>query len=199
MNLVADSQLVTRHSAAQGGVFSSADLQTAFAEPHPAAFGRRVRRLCDHEVLFRFTRGFYVTEQFELPVLSQRIAPNSCISFETVLARELVIGTDPTHQVVATKVGRARHYAARGFEILHLGIAAHLSFGCKHRAGVRYASVEKAVLDVLYFHLRGRRCAFDIYSDINLSKLDVGRLREYLQRYRTPKFVAFAMQVLELT
>lgn len=32
MNAVADSQLVTKHSAAQGGVFSSADLQTAFAE-----------------------------------------------------------------------------------------------------------------------------------------------------------------------
>ena len=111
---------------------------------------------------------------------------------------ELLIGTSPDRRVVATKVGRTRRYAARGFEIEHVGISAGLSFGCKPTDGVRYADAEKAVLDVLYFHLRGRRYAFDIYSDINLLKLDSGRMHEYLKRYRNPKFVAFAQRVLEI-
>lgn len=198
MNAIGDSRLVTSLGDAQGGVFSTADLRAALAEPHSSAFSRRVRKLLEHEVLFRFTRGFYVTDEFELPVLSQRIAPDSCISFETVLARRLVIGASPVRRVVATKVGRTRRYAARGFEIEHLGISAHLSFGSEHTGGVRYANAERAVLDVLYFHLRGRRYAFDIYSDIQRRKLDVGRLRRYLRRYQNPKFVAFAKRVLEL-
>ena len=198
MKVMADSQLVTRLQAAQGGVFSTADLRTALAETHPAAFGRRIRGLLAQEVLFRFTRGFYVTEPFELPVLSQRIAPGSCISFETVLARELVIGTNPARRIVATRVGRNRRYAALGFEIEHVGVSNELSFGCECTQGIRYANAERAVLDVLYFHLRGRRYAFDIYSDINHRRLDMGRIREYLGHYRNPKFVVFATRVLGL-
>jgi len=198
MNVATDSQLISRLAAAQRGVFSTADLRTALAEPHAAAFGRRIRALQAHNVLFRFIRGFYVTDGFDLAVLSRRIAPNSCISFETVLARNLVIGANPVRRVVATKVGRTRSYAARGFEIEHVGIAARLLFGCEDIDGVLYADAEKAVLDVLYYHLRGRRYVFDIYSDINLRKLDMGRLREYLRRYRNPRFVAFAKRVLGL-
>ena len=198
MKTLSDSQMVTRLSGAQTGVFTTADLRTALGEVHPAAFGRRIRDLQTHGVLFRFTRGFYVTEKFELPVLSQRIAPSSCISFETVLARRLVIGTSPVRRVVATKVGRTRRYCSRGFEIEHVGISGGLVFGYENVDGVRYANVEKAVLDVLYFHLRGRRYAFDIYSDINLAKLNLDRTREYLRRYRNPKFVAFAKRVLRL-
>lgn len=195
---ITDSLLIARLSGEQRGVFSTADLKTAFGEPHPAAFGRRIRKLLEHEVLFRFTRGFYITEDFELPVLSQRIAPNSCISFETVLARHLLIGTSPVHRVVATKVGRTRRYAAHGYEIEHVCISSHLSFGSELTDGLRYANAEKAVLDVLYFHLRGRRYAFDFHSDINLRKLNMARVRGYLRRYGNPKFVAFAEHVLGL-
>ncbi len=43
--VIADSRLVARLRGEQGGVFSTADLRTAFAERHPTAFSRRVRRL----------------------------------------------------------------------------------------------------------------------------------------------------------
>ena len=155
--------------------------------------------LLDNGVLRRFTRGFYVTEAFDLPTLSQRIAPDSSISFGTVLARELLIGTSPDRQIVATKVGRTRTYSGLGFEIEHVGISPRLCFGHNYTNGIRFADAEKAVIDVLYFHLRGRRYPFDIYSDINFRKLDAKRVRSYLQRYSNPKFVAFAEGVLELT
>jgi predicted transcriptional regulator of viral defense system len=195
MKGVADAQLLARLTGEQAGVFSKADLQTALAEPHPAAFRRRIQMLQDNGILRRFTRGFYVTETFDLPTLSQRIAPDSCISFGTVLARELLIGTSPARRIVATKVGPARTYRALDFEIEHVGISPRLFFGHTYANGVRFANAEKAVLDVLYFHLRGRRYPFDIYSDINFQKLDTKRVREYLRRYQNPKFVAFAKGV----
>jgi hypothetical protein len=45
MKTVSDSKLIAGIQAAQRGVFSTADLRTLLAEPHPAAFGRRVSRL----------------------------------------------------------------------------------------------------------------------------------------------------------
>lgn len=199
MKYAIDAGEIERVNGAQRGVFSKADLQTLLAEPHPAAFARRFRALETNGVLRRFCRGFYVTESFDLPTLSQRIAPDSYVSFGTVLARELLIGTWPVRQVVAAKVGKSRSYAGLGYEVVHLHIAPHLAFGNAASDGVRFADAEKAVLDVLYFHLRGRRYPFDIYSDIDFHRLDRGRLDAYLNRFRNPKFVVFARGVLNLT
>lgn len=198
MNLAADSDTVTGMAARLHGVLSKADLQTLLAERHPAAFTRRAKALVDLGTLRRFVRGFYVTDPFDLPTLSQRLAPGSCVSFHTVLARHLVIGPRPERQLLAVKQGASRTYRALGHEIVHLSIAPHLDFGHTVQDGVRYADAEKATLDVLYFHLRGRRYPFDIHSDLDLAKLNPRRLRDYLDRYKNPKFVAFAKRVLRL-
>ncbi|MBM4059752.1 MAG: hypothetical protein FJ265_01450 [Planctomycetes bacterium] len=196
MKSTSDARAVARVAAAQRGVLSKADLQTLLAEPHPAAFRRRVRALERDLVLHRFCRGFYVLEPFDLPTLSQRLAPASYVSFGTVLAKELLIGTTTDRQLIAAKVGRPCSYRARGFEIVHVRIAPHLDFGHHSVAGVRWADAEKAALDVLYFHLRGRRYTFDVFSDVDYSRLDPQRLAGHLRRYRNPKFVAFAERVL---
>ncbi len=179
-------------------MLSKADLQVLLAEPHAAAFARRVKALAAAGVLRRFVRGFYVREPFDLPTLSQRLAPDSYVSFHTALARHLVIGTNPQRQLLAGKRGRSRTYRALGYEIVHLHIADHLDFGHAVVDGVRFADAEKAVLDALYFHLRGRRYAFDIHADLQLDRLDRRRLRGYLARYQNPKFVTFAKRILEL-
>lgn len=195
----ADAELVERVRVAQRGVFTKADLQVLLGERHSAAFTRRVRALVEVGVLRRFVRGIYVHREFDLPTLSQRLAPDSYASFGTVLARQLVIGTRPERQLLAAKPGRAHVYRGLDVEIVHLHIAPHLDFGHAVEHGVRWADAEKAVLDTLYFHLRGRRYPFDIYSDLDVTRLDQERLKAYLARYRNPKFVAFAAGVLELS
>ena len=198
MNIMADAQLLRRLDTEQRGVYAKGDLQTAFGAPHPAGFVRRVRALLDHGILRRFCRGWYVAEEFDLATLSQRLAPESYISFASVLAQNLIIGTNPDRQIVAVKTGRPRRYACDGYVIEHVSVVKELMFGFSDMNGVRYANAEKAALDTLYFHLRGRRVPFDIYSDIALGKLDRARLRGYLSRFRNPKFVTFAEGVLEI-
>ncbi|MBK8979848.1 MAG: hypothetical protein IPM29_28455 [Planctomycetes bacterium] len=197
MNLPADLRLVQRAARAQRGVFTKADLQVLLGEKHPAAFARRVDALARAGGLQRFCRGFYVAEEFDLPTLSQRIEPASTVSFGTVLVRALLIGTRPDRQVIATKPGgRSRSYTGLGVEVVHLRVAAHLDFGYRVERGVRFAEPEKAVLDVLSFHLRGRRYPFDVYSDIDYARLDRAKLEQYLDRYRNPKFATFVRKLL---
>jgi predicted transcriptional regulator of viral defense system len=191
MKTMTDTQLLASLDAAQNGVYAKSDLQTAFGEAHPVAFNRRLRSLIEHGVLRRFCRGWYISNEFDLATLSQRIAPTSYVSFGTVLARELFIGTNPVRQITAVKRGRPRRYASDGYVIDHVSTTDELMFGSTSENGVRYADVEKAVLDTLYYHLRGRRYPFDIYSDLSFAKLDHARLREYLSRYHNPKFIAF--------
>ncbi len=196
MKRLADARAIERVAPSQQGVFTKADLQVLLAEPHPAAFARRVRAL--DPVLRRFCRGFYVAESFDLPTLSQRIAPDSYVSFGLVLARELLIGSRPERQVMAARPGPTRTYSGLGYQVVHVHVAAHLDFGHTVSGGVRFADPEKATLDILYFHLRGRRYPFDIYSDIDFQRLDRRRLAAYLGHYRNPKFVAFAKGILGL-
>ncbi|RKY20933.1 MAG: hypothetical protein DRQ55_05975 [Planctomycetota bacterium] len=197
MNAATDERLLQPLTAAQRGVFSKADLQTALGEKHPSAFASRVRALEQCGALRRFIRGWYVAQEFDLATLSQRISPRSYVSFGTVLARELLVGSAPERQLTAAKVGTARSYSGLGVQIVHVSIARHLDFGYQRVDGVAWADAEKAALDVLYYHLRGRRYVFDIYSDIAFEKLDMRRVRSYLKQYRNPRFVAFARKLLE--
>jgi hypothetical protein len=199
MKVVADQQTLQVLAAVQCGVFTIGDLQVAFAEPNRAAIWRRIDALIETGLLRRFCRGIYVTESFDPLILCQRLGPNSVVSFETVLARNLVIGVDPQNRIRATQLGRPRTFSGLGIEIEFFRLTPSLAFGWEVVNGVRIASAEKAVLDVLYFHLRGAKYAFDLYSDMNLSKLDPAVLGEYLQSYRNPKFVSFAKNLLQLS
>jgi len=196
MNVIADARAVQGLEEPQRGVFSKGDLQTALREQHPAAFVRRVDALLENGVLHRFCRGWYVAEGFDLATLSQRLAPGSVISFTTVLARHLVVGPSPETSIVAVKIGRPRRYTDGEHLIEHVSVAASLLFGFSTIDGVRYADPEKAFLDTLYFHLRGRRFPFDVYSDVAVDRLDHDRIRDYLSRYRNPKFVTFVEGML---
>lgn len=198
MKLVEDIDLIRTLGPRQRGVFSSADLRTALAEVHPAAFARRVSSLMDRGVLSRFVRGWYVTDGADIEVLSQRIAPESYVSIDRVLSDALMIGISQTSSITAIKTGRSRVYEGCGLRITHLGVKPTLLFGYEVTAGVRRADPEKATLDALYFHLRGRRYPFDLYSDVDYSRLNGALLRRYLSEYENPKFVEFVKGVIGL-
>ncbi len=194
--LYADSQKIAEWAPSMHGVLSKADLQSLLADPQPNSFFRRLRSLEAASVLTRAGRGFYVTKDGSLFALSQRLCERSYISFDNVLSEALVVGTRPVHQVMAVKVGPSRDYRTRAGRIVHLGVDDELFFGFATRDGISYALPEKALLDVLYFHVRGRRFPFDIYSDLNLAPLGQERLAGFVQRYKNPRFVTFVENLL---
>lgn len=197
MNITSDARAVAAAAVEQRGVFDKTDLQVLLAERHRSALTRRLAALVRAGELQRFSRGVYVRDSFDLPTLSQRLSPGSYVSFGNALAKHLVIGTTPARQVLGVKTGPGRTYSGLEFAITHVHVSPHLYFGFTTIDGVQWADAEKAALDTLYFHLRGRRYAFDPFSDIDRGRLDPARLASYLERYRNPKFVAFARAALE--
>jgi hypothetical protein len=73
----------------------------------------------------------------------------------------------------------------------YVGIVKSLFFGFRGDRGIYRATPEKAFLDTLYFHLHGRSYSFDIYQDIDITRLDRRLIEQWLIKYDNPRFVSF--------
>jgi len=171
---------------------TSADLKTLLNPSQPHNFLLRLQALEKSGLIQRVVRGIYVTpKSFKMEAVSQKLCMKSYITLSTVLAREMIIGPLPGKRLYAVKIGKKRIYTSPLGEIIHLSIAPHLFFGFEKYNGMNWATPEKALLDTLYFHQKGYKFNFDIYSDINIQKLNKKKLTSYLQKYRNPKFKTF--------
>ena len=187
-----------KHAHSHQGVFSHIDLKNLFLTSNPLIFNRKIKAFLQAGLLIRFSRGFYVTPDCNLEWLSQRIDPHSALSCGTILAKQLVIGSIPNQTIYAVKKGRNRIYQSSVGRIIHLHLSSHLWFGYENsKTGVRQADPEKAFLDTLYFHLKGQKFSFNIYSDIDFSLLDQKKIHLYLKKYKNKKFQTFALSLLK--
>ena len=191
---------VQNMAPAQRGVFSRRDLEALFDVSGPSEVANRVRRLQDQGVLRRFCRGWYVTDNVHLPTLSQRLAPDSIVSMTWVLSSKQLIGPASRRRIEAVRTtSRGRIYDNLGHQVVHRSISPNLIFGYHILDGIRYATPEKAYLDVLHFHLAGNSFPFDIYSDVAIDLLDPETLKKYILAYKNPKFRSFASEMLGLS
>lgn len=189
--LIDDIKAIQQFKSDLNGVFSVSDLKILMPSRNSETFYRRIKALENEYILKRFIKGFYVTEEFDLKTLSQRISPSSYISLDTILAEELLIGTVSRNEIKAVKIGKKREYITDYGRIIHFGISPHVYFGFYRKNGINIACKEKAFLDVLYFYTKGTRYYFDVYSDINIEQLDVNKLDKYLNQYKNTKFKQF--------
>lgn len=180
------------------GVFALSDLCNLLQTSNRGVLYRGLRDLEQAGVLSRFCRGIYVTTDFDPLVLSQRLCPDSYVSFGNALARHLLIGAVPRYRIRSAKPGPKRVYTNGEYRIEHLSLKPELAFGYETVDGVRIALPEKAVLDTLYLYRRGVRFSFDIYTDIDYGRLDRDLVQAYLGKYRNPVFVNYARRLTDV-
>lgn len=183
-------------SSVQGGVFTLADLKNLFNPGNKDVFYRILKQMENAEMITPFCRGFYITEDFNMQILSQKLCADSYISFESVLSENLIIGPVPTFRLRAVKLGPTRKYQNLTYKIEQYGITKNLFMGFENVKGVKKATPEKAFLDILYYYQKGMRFNFDIYSDIDYSAFDNKKVNGYLEFYKNKKFVSFVKGVL---
>ena len=186
-----DAGLIQKYTGQMAGVFSVGDLRQLFGEGNDVLLYRRIRTLEDAGIINRFVRGVYVTPGFAPETLAARIVDKSYLSMGTILAKELMIGSVPAKTIYAVKTGRSRIFKGQGLTVEYVGVAESLYFGYRTEKGIRYAIPEKALLDILYFHLHGHSFSFTIYQDIDLSRINHKLIEQWLSQYRNPKFISF--------
>jgi predicted transcriptional regulator of viral defense system len=196
MNLLKDARLIAAYSPRMNGIFSISDLKNLFQETDRAKQNRRIDRLLRSGAISRFARCYYIAADAALENLCMRMHENSYISLASALSMHLMIGTMPVKTVYAVKPGRTRTYSGPIGRLVYVGIQPDLMFGFEYVDGIRYATAEKALLDALYFYQKGRRYFFNIFGDINMSTLNANVVREFLKRYKNPRFVTFVERYL---
>lgn len=192
-----DLQSIENTRESLSGVYTYQDLANLMAEPNQAQFYRRIKKLVENGTLKRFCRGLYITNTFDPEVLSQKLAPDSYISFGNILAEHLIIGTKSQFQVDAVKSGKTRIYESDNLRIRHFGTKTLTKFGIVSKNGIKYAEPERAILDTLYFYQHGVKFYYDIFQDIDWSRFDKTKYLYYLKSYyENEKFIKFAEDLI---
>ena len=111
------SKKIEELSPLQNGVFSNSDLKNIIMPKNNAYFYRIISKLIEAGFIERFNRNYYIAKDFKLSVLSQNICPDSYISFETILAENLIIGSVPEYRIRAVKKGPTRVYSNAKFTV----------------------------------------------------------------------------------
>ncbi len=176
-----------------GGVFSFADLCNLIGTGSQQQNKRIIKRLIRDGLLSKVQRGYYITKAPDLWQLGVRLRGNAYVSMDSILAKNLLIGTTPQRSVSFVYVGIGRKILETPAGTLQFfSIRKDLTFGTNRLSnGVAVADSEKAYLDLLYFYAKGARFAIDPLSEVNVSKLDHAKLRRYLKKYRNPRFRTF--------
>jgi len=189
------NKLILNYAKSQKGVFSLSDLRN-IVNANKSSFYNIIKQLIEVETISQFCRGFYITDDFDLQALSQRICPQSYISFGNVLAEHLIIGSIPTYRILSVKIGKTRCYSNSQYTIEQHCIQKPLFFGYKTINGINIATPEKAFLDIIYFYQKGMKFSFDIYNDIDIDALDKNIIFDFLKKYKNKIFISLVKELL---
>ncbi len=198
MKLTSLMATINRLAPDQRGVFGISDISNLMPLPlgSKLAVNRTLDRLVKDGVLNKIQRGIYVTPQFDLGLLARRIAPNSYVSMDSVLARNGLIGTVPAYGLSVVDTRRGRSIPTPNGAIRFFSIQPDLRFGFEYQNAVAFADSEKAFLDILYFYTKGHRFVIDPRNEVDISKLNRKKILGYLRRYKNPKFIHFVKGLL---
>lgn len=151
----------------------------------------KIKQFEEAGLLKRYSRGIYITQNFDPMILSAKVRTDSYISFGSALAYYKLIGTESPFLVSCIVTSKASEYKGE-VNLSYARISKNLFFGTAIlNNGVRMANAEKAVLDTLYFYQHKKIFYFNIFQDINFSALSKETMDSYLERYANPKFKAF--------
>mgnify|MGYP001476241364 CR=1 FL=1 len=192
-----DVKNIEKWASELDGVITLPDLKVIFGGQSEAALFKKLEAAIEDKVLLKIKRGIYALPGTSLEIISSRINPDSYISTGTVLASKAMIGSVPGRKIQAVKIGRPRIFKFETGVIEHLSISPGLFFGFESVNGIRYATPEKAFLDVCYFYFKGRRFSFDPESDVDTTGLNTGAISAYLKKYDV-RFVSFFRRIWKI-
>jgi hypothetical protein len=192
-----DVKNIEKWASELDGVITLPDLKVVFGGQSEAALFKKLESAVRDNILIKVRRGIYALPDAALETISARLNPDAYISTGTALASKAIIGSVPARRIQAVKVGSPRVYECATGIIEHLSINPGLYFGFETVNGIKFATAEKAFLDVCYFYYKGRRFSFDPESDVNTDGLKAEAIAGYLSKYDR-RFVSFFRRIWKI-
>jgi predicted transcriptional regulator of viral defense system len=178
-------------------VFNKQDLAHLFGNDKIQTLNTRISLLIKRGYLNRAVRGIFYTKGATLEDIALKIYPEAYLSLSTALSIQQMIGVKPSWNCdIITSAPKGKQIKTTIGTISMKKHKACYHFGIEMIANKKVANTAKTFLDTCYFYLRGNNYPFDIGSDIDISKIDLLLLHEYLERYDNPKFKTFTKGVL---
>lgn len=170
--------------------FTVGDLEKILNQQRPSLYVT-LNRLVNYGVLTRLRRGVYqaALQPSELPRIANALVYPSYLSFESALSRYGILSQAPFMLTFATSRRSQRLVLGETAVEFHQ-LKQELFFGYTLVAGLFLAEPEKALLDQCYLTSRGLASLF--WEELDLSRLDHGRLLEMAQSF--PKVVQMRIQ-----
>jgi predicted transcriptional regulator of viral defense system len=161
--------------------FTIADLEKITSLPRNSLYVA-LRRWEAGGVIERVTQGIYIPMGGNVSsenIAAQLYIPNY-LSFESALARYGILNLIPYTLTFAT-TRKTKNYTLQNKEIEFRQISPKLFFGFVMKNGIYIASPEKALLDEVYFAVRGK-ATLDL-DELNIKQLSRKILKDYSQRF----------------
>jgi predicted transcriptional regulator of viral defense system len=161
--------------------FTIADLEKITSLPRNSLYVA-LRRWETGGVIERVTQGIYIPMGSNVSlenIAAQLYIPNY-LSFESALARYGILNLIPYTLTFAT-TRKTKNYTLQNKEIEFRQISPKLFFGFEMKNGIYIASPEKALLDEVYFAVRGKT-TLDL-DELDIKKLSRKILKDYSQRF----------------
>ena len=161
--------------------FTIADLEKITGLPRRSLYVT-LKRWGDKGLIERVGQGIYLPPMTDVSlenVAAQLYIPNY-LSFESALARYGILNLVPYTLTYATP-RKTRRFSLRNQGVEFRQISPKLFFGYEIKNGINIATPEKAFLDQVYFHCRGKG-SLD-FDELNLKGLSPQIAKEYAERF----------------
>lgn len=175
-------------------LFSLSDFERILGIENRRTLYKKIQRLEDKKIIQRLIKGKY---RFLLSTVNDFTMANflyrpSYISLETALSFYGIITGFP-YQITSITIQKARLFDVGGKEFKFSRISPALFWGWEKKEDFLIAEKEKALLDYLYFGLKGIR-DFDL-DEIDTTGIDRQKLLSFASRFNSKHLLAAAARL----
>ena len=172
-------------------LFSLSDFERILGIENRRTLYKKIQRLEDKKIIQRLIKGKYrvLLRTVDDFTMANFLYQPSYVSLETALSFYGIITGFP-YQITSITTQKARSFDAGGKEFKFSRISPALFWGWEKKEDFLIAEKEKALLDYLYFGLKGFR-DFD-WDEIDTSEVDRQKLLSFAKRFNNKKILALA-------
>jgi predicted transcriptional regulator of viral defense system len=176
-------------------LFSLRDFSRLFGIKNQNTLYKKIQRLEKKGIIEKLIKGRYhfLLSKVDDFTLANFLYQPSYISFETALSFYGIITGFP-YKINSATTKKPKFYLIAGKEFRYSKIKKSLFWGYEKKGSFLIAEKEKALLDYLYFYLKGLR-SFD-RLEFELQEIDRKKLAKYAQYFADERLSAIVKQKL---